>query len=343
MIYLLKSAEYENNKFFFSLKIGYTNDEETDVLKNRRLSAYLAHHRSIELIHIIPNGTDKQEQKLHFKFNKYLWKGDEWYYYNDEMINYIKSASLNDLDKLPTKCSNVKDSRKFKNIKRELKDILGYAYKTIEEIEFALIDAFLNIKGKITGDSVLEYLKSQGKDFSKYYEIQQKIETEDFGLSNKETNHKISDFLRGYQTLTRKGDKLRMLCELDMPEGAMELILNQIQDSDHIKSYYINLGPKRIRELGYNSTLIEKELGIVIFSPELLQEKIYSDFREGEKLLLVEIKDKLTDVYSSISYQKTPKAIDIKEFFEVKEYMTTITIENKKKRVHGYELIKKLK
>ena len=318
MIYLLKSAEYENDKFFFSLKIGYTNDEETDVLKNRRLSAYLAHHRSIELIHIIPNGTEEQEQKLHFKFNKYLWKGDEWYYYDDEIINYIKSASLNDLDKLSTKYSNIKDSRKFKNIKRELKNILGYAYKTIEEIEFALIDAFLNIKGKITGDSVLEYLKSQGKDFSKYYEIQQRIEDEDFGL-DKETNHKISDFLRGYQTLTRKGDKLRMLCELDMPEGAMELILNQIQDSDHIKSYYINLGPKRIRELGYNSTLIEKELGIVIFSPELLQEKIYSEFNEGDKILLSDAKNRLTEIYSSIrAIKKLQKPLILKNFLRLK-------------------------
>lgn len=342
MIYLLKSAEYENGKFFFSLKIGYTNDEETNILKNKRLSAYLSHHRSIELIHIILNGTEEQEQKLHFKFNKYLWKGDEWYYYNNKIINYIKSASLNDLDKLPTKYPKIKDSRKFKNIKRELKEILGYVYKNTEEIDSALVDAFLNIKEKITGDSVLEYLKSQGKDFSKYYEIQQRIKTEDFGL-DEETSHKISEFLRGYQTLTRKGDKLRMLCELEMPEGAMKLILNQLQDSDQVKSYIVNLGIKRIKELGFNLSRLNKELGIVAFSPELLQEKIYSEFREGEKLLLVEIKDKLTDVYFSINYQKTPKAIDIKEFFEVKEYMTTIIIEDKKKRVHGYELIKKLK
>ena len=159
-------------------------------------------------------------------------------------------------------------------------------------------------------------------------------------------NNQVSKFLKHYQETTTKKDRLILLCELgeiDENKEVINLVLSQLQDSDEIKSFYINLGWNKIKSLGYNVTLIKKELSIISFSPELLQEKIYSDFREGEKLLLVEIKDKLTDVYSSINYQKTPKAIDIKEFFEVKEYMTTITIEDKKKRVHGYELIKKLK
>ena len=156
-------------------------------------------------------------------------------------------------------------------------------------------------------------------------------------------NQGVSDFLRGYQTLTRRGDKLRMLCELEMPEGSMELILNQLQDSDHVKSYYINLGPKRIKELGYNVTKMNKELGIIVFSPELLEEKIYTEFKEGDSFLLIDIKDKLTEIYSSINYQKTPKATDIKEFFETKDNMKTTLIEGKKKRLRGYELIKKLK
>ena len=43
MIYLLKSPEAkklenEEYEFFFSLKIGYTDDENTDLKKNKRLN-----------------------------------------------------------------------------------------------------------------------------------------------------------------------------------------------------------------------------------------------------------------------------------------------------------------
>ena len=39
-------------------------------------------------------------------------------------------------------------------------------------------------------------------------------------------------------------------------------------------------------------------------------------------------------------YDKTPKATDLFEFFEIKEYMTTDP--KTKKRIRGYRLIKKL-
>ena len=345
MIYLLKSAEYENNKFFFSLKIGYTNDEETDITKNKRLFTYFAHHRSIELLHIIPNGTEEQEKKLHYKFRKYLWVGDEWYYYSNEIVNYIKSVTLEELDKLPIKKINIKDSKKFKKIKRDLKCILEYSYNNKEEIDSALLEAFSNIRGKITNESILKYLEFQGKDFSKYYEVQKRIEAEDFGL-DRETNHKVSEFLKHYQQTTTKLDKLKLLCslgEIDDTKEILNLVLDQLQESDQVKSYFVNLGFKRIKELGFNLSRLNKALGIISFSPELLQEKIYSEFKEGDEILWSEIKNKLTNIYSEIQYEKTPKAINIKEFFEVKEYSTSEIIEGKRQRYKGYKLIKKLK
>ena len=344
MIYLVLSSAFRKTEdgkreYFDLLKIGYTEDS----LKNKRFDQYRIHNPTFEILLTIPNGTLEQEKKLHYKFKdkKFIEKAErEWFIYDEEIINYLSIATLEEIDKLP----NSPDirSKNFFKTRKELRKILSYIFKTEKEIN-ETIDNLVDLLGdKFSKETVIEYLRSQGKDFSKYYEIQQKIETEDFGL-DKETNHKISDFLRGYQTLTRKGDKLRMLCELEMPEGAMELILNQLQDSDHVKSYYINLGPKRIKELGYNVTKMNKELGIVIFSPELLKEKIYSEFKEGDKILLTGIKEKLTDIYSEINYKKSPKATDIKEFFEIKEYMTTVIIDGKKKRPTGYELIKKLK
>lgn len=346
MVYLLKSAEFrklenDETEFFFSLKIGYTDDENTDLKKNKRLNMYFAHHRSIELLYIIPNGTEEQEKKLHYKFRSFRWdNSSEWYIYDQSIIDYLKSVTLEELDKLPSN-PDVR-SAKFFNTRKDLRKILQYVYSSGNEIDDVILKLASILGDDWNVESSINYLKEQGVDFSKYYEVKNNTETGKF-CNDDIVNQEVADFLRGYQTLTRRGDKLRMLCEIDMSKEAMDLILNQISDSDQVKSYYINLGPERIKQLGYNVTRMNKELGIVVFSPELLIEKIYSEFKEGDKYLLTEIKDKLKEIYSSINYKKTPKATDINEFFNIKEYMITKIIDGKKKRPTGYELLKRLK
>ena len=177
--------------------------------------------------------------------------------------------------------------------------------------------------------------------FTVFSKITNKLTSDDI------INNEVSEFLKHYQSITIKKERLKMLCglnEVDETGEVINSVINQLQDSDKLKSYYINLGPQRIKELGYNSTLIEKELGIVIFSPELLQEKIYSEFNEGDKILLSDAKNRLTEIYSLINYKKTPKAKDLEEFFEVKNI---VSYEKKadggRKQIKGYELIKKLK
>ena len=152
-------------------------------------------------------------------------------------------------------------------------------------------------------------------------------------------NRDVTRFLCIYETLTTIYDKLKMLCEYRVSQEVIQIVLDQIADSDEVKSYYLALGPQRLRALSYSVTKIKRELGIVTFSPELLINTITLNFNSGEKYSLANLKEKLGELYSSINYTATPKANDILNYFEVKEYMTTETIEGKKKRVRGYELI----
>ena len=86
-------------------------------------------------------------------------------------------------------------------------------------------------------------------------------------------------------------------------------------------------------------TLIRKELGIVTFSPEILLNTIYSNFHVGERYLLSTLKSMLADLYKSISYQATPKAVDITNYFEVKEAKIPVEVNGEKKRMKGYKLV----
>ena len=170
--------------------------------------------------------------------------------------------------------------------------------------------------------------------FSVFSSVNSKLTPDDV------VNRGVIKFFCIYETLTTMHDKLKMLCEYKFTsEKELNMVLDQIPDSDEIKSYYNILGPKRLKALTYSKTYIKKELGIVTFSPELLINTITLNFNPGEKYSLSDLKAKLGDLYNSINYTATPKANDILNYFEVKEYKSTETIGGEKKRVRGYELL----
>ena len=155
-------------------------------------------------------------------------------------------------------------------------------------------------------------------------------------------NQKVSEFLGEYQKLGTFKAKLKMLCEYGFSDEVIGVVLDQIGEHDNIKSYYISLGPERLKALGYNRYDIEKELGIVTFSYELLESSIYSEFKVGDKLTLSSIKDRLGYLYSSINYDATPKAKDLENYFEVKPIVMYERKENgSRKQIKGYELLKR--
>lgn len=155
-------------------------------------------------------------------------------------------------------------------------------------------------------------------------------------------NRDVTRFLCIYETLTTIYDKLKLLCEYPVSKEAIQIVLGQIADSDEVKSYYLALGSQRLRALSYSVTKIKRELGIVTFSSELLNNTIALNFNPGEKYTLANLKVKLGNLYNSINYDATPKANDILEYFEVK----SIVIYEKKedgtrKQIRGYELLKR--
>ena len=156
-------------------------------------------------------------------------------------------------------------------------------------------------------------------------------------------NQEALEFLKEYNSLTEARKKLILLCESDLigklSKEVVEIVLSQIPDSDYIKSYFVALGPERLKNLGYKRNNIEKALGIVTFSEELLYDSIYSSFKVGERYLLSDVKEKLKSIYSSINYQSTPKANDLERYFKIKDSMCRMEINGEKKRVRYYELL----
>ena len=107
-----------------------------------------------------------------------------------------------------------------------------------------------------------------------------------------------------------------------------------------MKSYIISLGRDRIKALGYNQTRIDRELGIKMFNVSDLGNHIRSNFKPGDKYTLSDLKEKLRDLYAKVGYKATPKANDILEFFEVREYSEYEKLsDGGRRKIRGYELL----
>lgn len=340
MIYLIKSAGYnEDNNYIDLLKIGFTED----LKKSSRFQTYKLHNPTCKILYEISNLSEDIEKRIQYKFRdlKYKNYGNEWFYYSEDIINFFKDISNIDLESLPK--NPVRGSKEFKKIKDECREVLSYFFNS-KDTEDYLKNMISKVKDQLTKDYVLEYLRDDSsigpEGVDRYLNYLKCLETGMY-CEDDIVNQEVSNFLKVYTSLTTMYDKLKLICEYGLSEDAIDIVLGQISDSDEVKSYYITLGPQRLKGMGYHITKIKKALGIITFSDELLEATIYNEFKVGDKLILSGIKDKLGYLYSSINYDKTPKAKDLESYFEVKLIYISILDETtgKKKQTKGYELL----
>ena len=341
MIYLIETTYYnkETKEVLDLLKIGYTEDSN----KDKRFTLYKLHNPGYKLLYEILGYDEDIEKRIQYKVRNLLYSeyGREWFYYSDDIINFFRDIDNIDLESLPK--NPIRGSKEFKRIKNECREVLSYFFNT-RDTEEHLKSIVSEIKDQLSKDYVIEYLRKDSRIGSKkvdrYFEV---LRCRESGIYCEDdiVNREVSEFLKVYTGLNTIYDKLKLLCEYGLSQDGIDIVLGQIADSDEIKSFYLSLDPQKLKALSYNSTNIKKYLGIVTFSPELLVNTIHQNFNPGEKYSLSNLKVKLGDLYSSISYTAVPKANDILNYFEVKEYMTTEVVDGKKKRVRGYELLKR--
>ena len=263
--------------------------------------------------------------------------GREWFYYSDDIINFFRDIDKIDLESLPK--SPMSERRKYWKLNKLVKNVVywvsiipkeskrDYIEKIIEDLGSNLknIQDILNYIEKDYGsESTLEYRKMIERKETKKY------------CNDDIINQEVSSVLYEFERKTTYYDKMKLLCNTNLSKEALELILAQISEEDDIKSHFLALGPEKIKALGYNMTKIRRELGIVIFNKELLINTIFTNFNVGDKLNQIDIKQKLFDLYTSISYTATPKATDLGNYFEIKKCKITLP---DKSRINGIEII----
>lgn len=324
MIYLIRSAalkdkdDLECTDFEIILKIGYTKDDS----KKSRFNCYITENPTCQVLYLIQGGTEQDERNLHYHFRKYKKNySNEWFSYEQEILNFFKThttkESLEKLKPYHGKPGHRTYIEYYKEFNRLL-PILSkkYVSKVLSSLEVSeeYLETIVNLPDKLREllewdldlDRIDNYFKTAYPDidFSKEVSLSSEI--------SKEID-KIDTDLTIFQ------DKIKYIYSLNYDKDIMKLILDNISDLSFAK-YYYSIPASRAGTLGYQKGNLEKEYNsIKSCNIDLIVEEIKSKFIVGQKYSKFSIKETLRIVYKISGYSKTPKANDLKQYFEIKE------------------------
>lgn len=152
--------------------------------------------------------------------------------------------------------------------------------------------------------------------------------------------NRLDFFFEEFYDTPKVQDKLKLIVESNLDQESLDYIFKQIDP--FFERYYKVLGPEKLRGWRYDLTDIAREYNKLIFDKDILRDYVYQEFKEGDKISLANLKNRLSLIYSDINYFATPKASDLEQYFELKACKFVETQENgEKKSVNGYKLIKK--
>ena len=334
MLYLINETFYdkESKEVIDLLKIGYTSESSKP---GSRFLSYLQHCPEAKLLYEIPGGTLFHESALLDKFHHLLYCGNEWFKYDQEIIDYFDNhRTLESLDDLvtPDLVSYV--------------DIKNYCIKCLDLLLNSRIESGdITLQQAInTQSSMLDVLlKLRFKNFQqvdKHF-----LHLFEFDVHKGEVvNSGVSEFLRDFDSLSQFTEKMKLLCEKSdsFTENELNCILGGIPII--YKNYFMSLGKERIRALQYRKYALEDEYQRCYENQtkiEDLDSLVFSSFIVGNRYTKVSVKQELLSIYTKLGIKLSPKASDLEKYFELKS--TQIVNKETGKRDHGYLILSKKK
>ena len=340
MIYVILSAAFKNGsnmEYESLLKIGYCRDDREKV----RTAIYITENPTIKTLFTIPGGTEQDEKNLHHHFRKYLKYGNEWFSYNQEILDFFTThttkESLEELD------LHLSQNKLIKLQKERNTKFLENKQKYINPILHSLgeVDILEYVKKQEELVEVLDNLFLTSSDIDSYF--RSNYPGIDFDTPEK-LSKKVKKILLEIDNLKQFSDKMRFLYSLHMDEDIAKQVLDNIYDTRFSK-YYWTISAGRAGSLGYQSGKLEDEYNKITNPGDKsdierkVQEKIFNTFLIGNKYSKVDIKEKLREIYLNNSYDISPKASDLEKYFEIK--LCKISNKETGKRDMGFEIIKK--
>ena len=175
----------------------------------------------------------------------------------------------------------------------------------------------------------------QQLDFRDRVTVLNTLSDNNFNIVDSEIDAKVKEF----NSLTQFQDKMRLVCTTGFNTSSQQKFLRQLPVK--FEGYYNVLGPERIKELSYRNDSIKSEYDKLKNNQSIdISGDFLQTFIVGERYSLPEIKQTLEKIYTEHNYKRTPKAVDLKEVFEVKSCSIFKTLEDgTKQKLNGFEIL----
>ena len=339
MIYVIKSAailDKNTSSLGFILKIGYCRDDREKV----RTATYMTENPTIMILYTIPGGTEQDEKNLHHHFRKYLKYGNEWFSYEQEILDFFTThttkESLEELDLYLSQSKLIKlqkeKNAKFLENKQKYINPILHSLEEVNILEYIkkqeeLVEVLDNLF--LTSSDIDSYFKTNYPDIN--FDIPEKL------------SKKVRKILQEFDEQQFFTGKMKYLYSLHMDEDVAKQVLDNIYDTNYAK-YYWTIPSNRAGSLNYQKGKLEEEYQSIInpkdisYIEDKVKSSITSKFKINDKFTKVEIKETLRKIYEDCGYNKTPKASDLENYFEIKECKVTVSTG---KQENGFKIIKK--
>ena len=337
MIYLIRSAAFKDKsnpkctEYEPILKIGYTKDSS----KKGRFDCYITENPTCQVLYLIPEGDEQDEKNLHYYFRNYLKYGQEWFSYEEEILDFFDTHT-------------TKDSLKELDISLSIRGL----DKRAKEIELMYINPILRYEVKANPDT---YISTEKKlyemlntnlcfldklDLDRYFKIEYSNVDFDTALEKEAIPANIENPVSDFYKLSNIMDQLKFAenQEKSLSKQDFNAFLNCLPV--RIQNYIILLGFSKIKACGYQLSKIIKRLekrSIDKTSKDNIKSEIIKSFLVGNKYSKQSIKDTLKFIYKFNGYNQTPRAIDLEEYFELKDAKIPNKVTGK--RDNGYKII----
>lgn len=314
MIYLILSPAFIDRDdiskgYIPLLKIGYTGEDS----QKSRFDTYITENPTMKVLYLIKNGDMDDELNLHNHF-KHLRTGygREWYKYDPEILDFFEThktkESLGELDMVigRSKRTIINKLKSDITIMSRVNQIVGQIF-TLYYSDTRDISEKRKIYNKTINLLLLNY-----SDLNNYIiQFYPLVDLNRLVTLNEDINLKLNEFY----SLKSATAKLRFLCSLD--ESTALSCLPHLPEE--YVNYYTVLGIERIKANGYNITDVKKEYEGIIGNQEVdIRSAILMEFSVGEKVSKNNVKEKLKKLYKNLGYSKTPRAVDLGEYFIIK-------------------------
>lgn len=310
------------------IKIGFTKN-----LK-KRLSTYYTHNGLYEVVKVL-KGKEfdwECEQILHSYFADKRYDRREFFVKDEELMKIILGIKTrDDIMKLKT---NKIVSKEYNIFYKKYKGILLRNWESIEKLNIVssvedLVKLILsktdydNIEDLNIFDSVEKILGIKLQDYS-----------QDF-------KNRLNSFLEVYDNIETRQKKLKYLCENFNKFSAEEqkFVLDNLTEI-HFQEYIEVLGLEECKAQAYNTSLLNKKMNIVGFDKEKLKDDIYNEFKVGQAYPNAYSKQKLGEIYNKNNFRATPKACDLREYFDTRPKQVKVK-DDTGKWVNGIYIISK--